>query len=163
MIVYKDTFDNHIDNIRQEGRYRDFLNIKRLADDFPYAIDSTTGKKIVLWCINDYLGMSRHLNVTTAAFEALGKHGLGSGGTRNIGGNNNCLTELEYELANLHHKESALVFTSGYVANDTSLSSLAKIMPDLVYFSDELNHASIIAGVCNSKAQKQIYRHIDYK
>lgn len=162
MVIYEDTFDNHINNIRQEGRYRNFLNIKRLADDFPYAINSVTGNKIVLWCINDYLGMSRHVDVITAAYDALSKHGLGSGGTRNIGGNNNCLTELECELASLHNKESALVFTSGYVANDTSLCSLAKIMPDLVFFSDELNHASIIAGICNSKAQKQIYRHIDY-
>ena len=162
MTFYSDKFKHHIQKITLEGRYRKFFNIKRLADDFPSAIDPLTGKKIVMWCINDYLGMSRHPKVLEASQDALNSHGVGSGGTRNIGGNNNHIVELEKDLANLHSKESALVFTSGYVANDTTLSSLAKIMPDIVFFSDELNHASIIAGICNSKSEKYVYNHLDY-
>ncbi|RYE05705.1 MAG: 5-aminolevulinate synthase [Rickettsiaceae bacterium] len=161
MILYNDIFTNRIELIKQEGRYRDFLCTKRLADEFPQAIELSSGKKIVMWCINDYLGMSRHPDVITASQEALTKHGIGSGGTRNIGGNNSYIVELEHELADLHNKAAALVFTSGYVANDTTLSSLARIMPDLVFFSDQLNHASIIAGICNSKAEKQIYEHLN--
>ena len=162
MTFYRDKFKHHIQKINLEGRYRKFFNIKRLAEDFPLAVDPTTGRKIVMWCINDYLGMSRHPRVLEASINALNAHGVGSGGTRNIGGNNNHIVELEKDLANLHEKESALAFTSGYVANDTTLSSLAKIMPDIVFFSDELNHASIIAGVCNSRAEKYIYNHLDY-
>ncbi|UCM85558.1 MAG: 5-aminolevulinate synthase [Rickettsia endosymbiont of Culicoides impunctatus] len=159
MFNYNNIFDNHITRIKQEGRYREFVPVQRQADNFPSAwyVD----KEIVMWCINDYLGMSKHPDVTKAALEATAKYGIGSGGTRNIGGNNSCIIELEQELATLHNKESALVFTSGYVANDTTLATLAKIMPNIVFFSDELNHASIISGICNSKAEKHIYRHID--
>jgi len=163
MTFYSNKFKYHIQNIRSEGRYREFFNIKRLADDFPLAVDPVTGKKIVMWCINDYLGMSRHPAVLEASLAALNAHGVGSGGTRNIGGNNNHIVELEKDLADLHNKESALVFTSGYVANDTTLSTLAKIMPEIVFFSDELNHASIIAGICNSRGEKHIYNHLDYQ
>ncbi|MGI4775490.1 MAG: 5-aminolevulinate synthase, partial [Janthinobacterium lividum] len=161
MTLYNNIFEDHIEQIRQEGRYRDFLCIKRLANEFPQAIEPSSGRKIVMWCINDYLGMSRHPDVIAASQEALTEHGVGSGGTRNIGGNNSYVVELERELAQLHNKESALVFTSGYVANDTTLSSLSKIMPGLVFFSDQLNHASIIAGICNSKAEKQVYDHLN--
>lgn len=161
MTFYKNKFEHHIQSIKAEGRYREFFNIKRLADNFPLAIDPLTGKKIVMWCINDYLGMSRHPDVLSASLSALNEHGVGSGGTRNIGGNSYHIVELEKDLANLHNKQSALVFTSGYVANDTTLSSLAKIMPDIVFLSDKLNHASIIAGICNSKAEKHIYNHLD--
>ncbi len=159
MSNYNNIFDNHITRIKQEGRYREFVPVQRQADNFPSAWYGD--KEIVMWCINDYLGMSKHPDVTKAALEATAKYGIGSGGTRNIGGNNSCIIELEQELATLHNKESALVFTSGYVANDTSLATLAKIMPNIVFFSDELNHASIISGICNSKAEKHIYRHID--
>jgi 5-aminolevulinate synthase len=156
---YNNIFDNHINIIKQEGRYREFVPVQRRVDNFPSAWSDDT--EIVMWCINDYLGMSKHPKVINAAIEAVSKYGVGSGGTRNIGGNNSCLIELEKELADLHNKESALVFTSGYVANDTSLATLARIMPEIVFFSDELNHASIISGICNSKAEKRIYRHLD--
>ncbi|MDR0296462.1 MAG: 5-aminolevulinate synthase [Rickettsia sp.] len=159
MSNYNNIFDNHITRIKQEGRYREFVPVQRQADNFPSAWYGN--KEIVMWCINDYLGMSKHPDVTKAALEATAKYGIGSGGTRNIGGNNSCIIELEQELATLHNKESALVFTSGYVANDTTLATLAKIMPNIVFFSDELNHASIIYGICNSKAEKHIYRHVD--
>ncbi len=114
-----------------------------------------------MWCINDYLGMSQHPIVLEAATKALADNGVGSGGTRNIGGNNYSIEELENEIADLHNKESALVFTSGYVSNDASLVSLAKIIPDLVFFSDELNHASMVAGIRNSKSEKYIYKHLN--
>lgn len=161
MLDYKNIFTSHVDKIKQEGRYRKFTQVKRLSGKFPYAWHSGMRKEVVMWCINDYLGMSQHPAVLQAAFEALKLNGLGSGGTRNIGGNNDAIVELENEIADLHQKESALAFTSGYVANEAALSSLAKIMPDIVFFSDELNHASIIAGLRNSKAEKHIYRHVD--
>ena len=158
---YDNIFKTHINQIQLEGRYREFVALKRQAGSFPKALNNTNNHEIVMWCINDYLGMSQHKDVLAAAACALSQYGLGSGGTRNIGGNNNTIIELEEELASLHNKESALVFTSGYVANDTTLSSLAKIIPNLTFFSDEANHASIIAGICNSRADKHIYRHID--
>lgn len=161
MFGYNRIFENHINNIKNEGRYREFLGISRLANNFPCAIDQATGKNIIMWCINDYLGMSTHPAVLEAAKNALTDNGVGSGGTRNIGGNNSAILELEIELSSLHEKEAALVFTSGYVANDTTLSSLAKIMPNLVFFSDEANHASIIAGISNARLEKHIYRHTD--
>jgi len=159
MSNYHTIFDKHLTKVKNEGRYREFVSIKRQADNFPLAWNNDS--QIVMWCINDYLGMSKHPAVIKASLEALDEFGLGSGGTRNIGGNNSKIIELESELASLHNKESALVFTSGYVANDTTLATLSKIIPDLIFFSDELNHASIIAGISHSKAEKHIYRHID--
>lgn len=159
--MYKEIFNSHIKKIRSEGRYREFVDLTRLSEEFPFAIDNTTGKKIILWCINDYLGMSRNKAVIAASKNAIDKSGAGSGGTRNIGGNNSFLLELEKTISTLHHKEKSLVFTSGYVANDATLVALAKIIPNLVYFSDELNHASIISGIRNSRAQKFIYSHND--
>ena len=158
---YNNIFITHINQIQQEGRYREFIALNRLAGDFPKALDRVNDHEIVVWCINDYLGMSQNQDVLDSAAIALSKYGVGSGGTRNIGGNNDTIVELESELAELHSKESALVFTSGYVANDTTLSSLSKIIPGLTFFSDEANHASIIAGICNSRADKYIYRHVD--
>lgn len=161
MLNYHEIFTSHIDQIKSEGRYRDFVGVLRQAGNFPYATYVPNGKKIVMWCINDYLGMSQHKAVLDAAIEGLKGSGTGSGGTRNIGGNNGALLELEATLANLHDKEKALVFTSGYVANDSSLVALAKIMPDIAFFSDESNHSSIIAGINNSKKDKFIYAHND--
>lgn len=161
MLNYHSIFDKHVQGIRQEARYREFVPVKRLAGRFPVAWHKGLDREIVMWCINDYLGMSQHPEVLKAARTALEEYGVGSGGTRNIGGNNVAVVELEAELAALHSKEAGLVFTSGYVANDTTLATLAKIMPDIVFFSDEANHASIIAGIRNSKAEKHIYRHID--
>jgi 5-aminolevulinate synthase len=156
--MYKSLLSNHISIIKSEGRYREFVPILRLADQFPYAVD-VDGRKIILWCINDYLGMSAHSLVREVAKDAVTKWGVGSGGTRNIGGNNKIILELEKNIANLHTKEASLVFTSGYVANDAALSALAQIMPNLVFISDEMNHASIINGMRNSRAKKVIYEH----
>lgn len=161
MTNYNNIFDRHINQIKQEDRYREFVGVQRIVGTFPNSLHTKTGKQVVMWCLNDYLGMSQHPDVLKAASLALMESGVGSGGTRNIGGNNKAVLELEEEIAQLHGKESALVFTSGYVANDTALSSLAKIMPELVFFSDEANHASIIAGIRNSKAEKHIYNHVD--
>lgn len=159
---YKQIFTNHIEKIKEEGRYREFVALKRQTENFPRAIlKAPDNKEIVMWCINDYLGMSRHQTVMKAALDVLYEYGVGSGGTRNIGGNNSMVVELEEEIAGLHNKEAALVFTSGYVANDTTLATLAKMIPDLVFFSDEGNHASMIAGIRNSRAPKYVYRHLD--
>lgn len=161
MFNYNSSFKNQINQIRSEGRYRDFIGLQRHAGDFPLASWGEDKKKITMWCINDYLGMSQNPKVMDAANKALLENGVGSGGTRNIGGNNYTIVDLEDELADLHSKDSALVFTSGYVSNDATLTTLAKILPDLVYLSDESNHASMIAGIKNSRTEKQIYRHLD--
>ena len=161
MFDYYSTFKDQIQQIKNENRYRDFTCLQRHAGKFPMSFVGEKMQSLVMWCINDYLGMSQHSQVIQAATDALLNNGVGSGGTRNIGGNNYAIVELESVLADLHNKESALVFTSGYVSNDASLTTLAKIMPNLVYFSDEFNHASMITGICNSKAEKFIYRHLD--
>lgn len=159
MVSYNNFFDNHLHSIKLEGRYRKFTCIKKSAKCFPYNICAQTGKKVLIWCTNDYLGMSFHPEVLSSAVLAVKQMGVGAGGTRNIGGNNNAIVELEELLAILHKKQKALVFTSGYVANDTTLQTLAKIIPGLVFISDEYNHASIIAGIRNSRAEKHIYFH----
>lgn len=159
MNYYQQKFNQAIDQLKLEGRYRLFHDLTRYADNFPTAYDHLRKKPVTIWCINDYLGMSRHPEVIAASIETIKKMGVGAGGTRNIGGTNHPLVKLELELALLHQKEAALVFTSGYVANDTSLTTLSKIMPELIYFSDEKNHASIIAGISNSKAKKRIFKH----
>lgn len=161
MSEYYSKFKSHVNNIKNEGRYRELLSLTRLSGEFPHAINEKNGDKIIMWCINDYLGMAQNSKVINAGTDALYKMGTGSGGTRNIGGNNSKITELENNLANFHEKEKALVFTSGYVANDTVLSTLAKIFPDLVYISDEENHASIIQGIRNSRCEKKVYKHLD--
>lgn len=161
MINYQNIFSSHIDKIKSEDRYRDFVGVIRLAGDFPFATYLPNNSKIVMWCINDYLGMSQHPAVQSAAIDTIKLAGAGSGGTRNIGGNNGYLIELEKTISSLHQKDSALVFTSGFVANDSTLVALGKIMPNLIFFSDEGNHASIISGINNSKKEKHIYRHND--
>jgi 5-aminolevulinate synthase len=161
MFDYNSSFKKQIQQIRNEGRYRDFIGLQRHAGSFPLASWGADKKPVTMWCINDYLGMSQNPKVIKAASDALIENGVGSGGTRNIGGNNYAIVELENELADLHNKEAALTFTSGYVSNDATLTTLAKILPDLVYLSDESNHASMIAGIKNSNTEKQIYRHLD--
>jgi 5-aminolevulinate synthase len=160
MQTYAEFFKKHVSQIKQEGRYREFLNIRRIAGDFPYAFCENTEKKIVMWCINDYLAMGQNQKIIQAGLDAIISMGTGAGGTRNIGGNNCKITELEKTLSRYHNKENALVFTSGYVSNETVLSSLSKIFPDIVYFSDEDNHASIIHGIRNSRAEKEVYEHL---
>lgn len=152
-------FQNTISKLRQENRYREFVDISRICGEFPCAINNASGKKITLWCSNDYLGMGQNKVAIDAAINALRQHGLGSGGTRNLSGTNHAIVELEKIIAKLHRKESALIFVSGYVANDSAICALAKIIPDLVIFSDEKNHASIISGVRNSGLEKNIFRH----
>lgn len=154
-------FQNTLAELKRENRYREFLDISRIRGQFPHAIDNKTGKRIVVWCSNDYLGMGQNQEAIVAAKNAVEDFGVGSGGTRNISGTNHPIVKLEKEVASLHGKEAALVFVSGYVSNDTTIQALAAIMPDLVIFSDEKNHASIIAGIRNSRLEKNIFRHND--
>ncbi|MPT47008.1 MAG: 5-aminolevulinate synthase [Sphingobium sp.] len=161
---YKHIFSQAIDRLHSEGRYRVFIEILRNKGAFPNArcFHGHNGPKpIIVWCSNDYLTMGQHPKVIAAMEEALHDVGAGSGGTRNISGNTHYHTELEAELADLHGKESALTFTSGYVSNEATLSTLAKLLPGCVIFSDELNHASMIAGIRNSGAEKHVFRHND--
>jgi len=164
MIVYDQIFDAAIDRLYSEGRYRFFIDILRNKGAFPNArcfAHHNGPKPITVWCSNDYLAMGQHPKVIEAMEEALHNVGAGSGGTRNIGGNTHYHVELEAELADLHGKEGALLFTSGYVSNDTTLSTLGKVLPGCVSFSDELNHASMIAGIRNSGCEKKVWRHND--
>lgn len=163
VMQYDNFFENALEGLKNDGRYRYFLNIKRLCGDFPYALyqDGLESRKVVVWCGNDYLGMGQHPQVRQAMHEAIDHYGVGSGGTRNISGSSTAHVELEEEIARLHQKESALVFTSGYVANEAALNTLATHLPQCVVLSDENNHASIIQGIRNSRAEKMIFRHND--
>ncbi|MEE4289207.1 MAG: 5-aminolevulinate synthase [Erythrobacter sp.] len=161
---YEQIFDAAIDRLHEEGRYRVFIDIMRNKGAYPNArcFHGHNGPKpITVWCSNDYLAMGQHDKVISAMETALHDVGAGSGGTRNIGGNTHFHVQLENELADLHGKEGALLFTSGYVSNDATLSTLGKLLPGCVVFSDELNHASMIAGIRNSGCAKRIYRHND--
>jgi 5-aminolevulinate synthase len=160
---YRQPFAEAIGRLKAERRYRVFADLERLADMFPRAIwHSPSGQReVTVWCSNDYLGMGRHDVVRGAMADMALKLGAGAGGTRNISGNNHPLVQLEGELADLHNKPSALVMTSGYVANEAAISTIAKLIPDCLLISDELNHASMIAGVKNSGCEKQIFRHND--
>jgi 5-aminolevulinate synthase len=163
-VNYEQIFDQAIDRLHSEGRYRVFIDILRNKGAYPNArcfAGHNGPKPITVWCSNDYLAMGQHPKVITAMEEALHDVGAGSGGTRNIGGNTHYHVDLERELADLHGKDGALLFTSGYVSNDATLSTLAKILPGCVIFSDELNHASMIAGIRNSGAEKKVFRHND--
>ncbi|MGI8943997.1 MAG: 5-aminolevulinate synthase [Qipengyuania sp.] len=161
---YGQIFDEAIGRLHAEGRYRVFIDIMRNKGSYPNArcfAGHNGPKPITVWCSNDYLAMGQHPKVVTAMEEALHDVGAGSGGTRNIGGNTHFHVQLERELADLHGKDGALLFTSGYVSNDATLSTLAKLLPGCVIFSDELNHASMIAGIRNSGCEKRVFRHND--
>ncbi|WP_446654108.1 5-aminolevulinate synthase [Blastomonas sp.] len=161
---YDQIFEAAIDRLHAEGRYRVFIDILRNKGAYPNArcFHGHNGPKpITVWCSNDYLAMGQHPKVISAMEEALHNVGAGSGGTRNIGGNTHYHIELEHELADLHGKDGALLFTSGYVSNDATLSTLARILPGCIIFSDELNHASMIAGIRNSGCEKRVFRHND--
>jgi 5-aminolevulinate synthase len=161
---YQKIFAQAIDRLHAEGRYRVFIDILRNKGSYPNArcfAGHNGPKPITVWCSNDYLAMGQHADVVAAMEEALHDVGAGSGGTRNIGGNTHYHVELEAELADLHGKEAALLFTSGYISNEATLSTLGKLLPGCVIFSDELNHASMIAGIRNSGCEKKVFRHND--
>jgi len=160
---YDAYFDSALADLRSECRYRVFADLERLAGRFPHAIWHTPqGKReVVMWCSNDYLGMGQHPKVVGAMVETATRMGTGAGGTRNIAGNNHPLIELERELADLHGKPAALVFTSGYVSNETGIATIAKLLPNCVILSDAFNHNSMIEGVRQSRVEKQIFRHSD--
>src|SRR5215813_12809647 len=163
-VDYARIFSSAIDRLYEEGRYRVFIDILRNKGAFPNArcfAGHNGPKPITVWCSNDYLSMGQHPKVVAAMEEALHDVGAGAGGTRNIGGNTHYHIELERELAELHGKEAALLFTSGYVSNDATLSTLAKILPGLIIFSDEFNHASMIEGIRHGGTAKYVFRHND--
>jgi 5-aminolevulinate synthase len=160
---YERIFKSAIERLHDEGRYRVFIDILRTKGQYPNAhcFGGNGPKPITVWCSNDYLSMGQHPAVVEAMEQALQEVGAGSGGTRNISGNTHYHTELEAELASLHGKEGALLFTSGYVSNEAALSTLGKLLPGCVIFSDELNHASMIAGIKHSGCEKRVFRHND--
>lgn len=158
---YDAIFAAALDQIRSEGRYRVFTELERMAGKFPRARSTHTGREVIVWCANDYLGMGQHPTVREAMKAAIDGMGAGAGGTRNISGNHHKITALEATVAELHNKEAGLVFTSGYVANEAGLSTLGAMLDDCVIFSDADNHASMIHGIRQSNAEKKIFRHND--
>jgi 5-aminolevulinate synthase len=162
-IDYHNYFTGALTRLHAERRYRVFADLERIAGRFPHALwHSPEGPiDVVIWCSNDYLGMGQHPKVVGAMVETATKMGTGAGGTRNIAGNNHPLVELERELADLHRKDAALVFTSGYISNETGISTLARLMPNCLILSDALNHNSMIEGVRQAHCEKQIFRHND--
>jgi 5-aminolevulinate synthase len=158
---YTNFFRELIETLKNEGRYRSFLPLKRQAAQPPFATSHQMAEPFTVWCSNDYLGMSRHPVVLKAMHETLDEAGCGAGGTRNIAGTSEYIVALEHSLADLHGKDAALVFSSGYVANQTALATLAQLLPDAIIFSDEKNHASIIQGIRLARCDKKIFRHND--
>lgn len=158
---YKDYFSDAISRLKEEGRYRVFTSLARYAGEFPKAKNCSGEGDVTIWCSNDYLGMGQNTKVIAAMRDAAQELGAGAGGTRNISGTNRAVVDLEAELADLHHKEAALAFVCGYIANEATLSTLATVLPSPVIFSDALNHASMIQGIKLGKQEKHVFRHND--
>ncbi len=163
---YQSIFEDAIDQLKAEKRYRVFADLERIVGRFPRALWRKEGREaepreIVVWCSNDYLGMGQHQSVLGAMIETAQGLGTGAGGTRNISGTSHPLVELEAELADLHGKEAGLVFTSGFVSNEAAISTIARLLPDCLILSDELNHASMIEGIRRSGCEKKLWRHND--
>jgi 5-aminolevulinate synthase len=161
---YNTFFENKINLLKAEGRYRVFATLERIAGQFPKAIyhaPDSSSREVTVWCSNDYLGMGQNPRVIEAMKKAIDRSGAGAGGTRNISGTTRYHVELEQAIARLHNKESGLVFTSGYTANEGALSTLTKLLPGCIVYSDEMNHASMIEGIRHGGAEKRIFRHND--
>src|SRR5471032_1477792 len=159
---YRAAFKEAVDQVRGEGCYRVFADLKRHRGAFPLATWTTPAgemRDVIVWCSNDYLGQGQNPVILEAMHRAIDEASSGSGGTRNISGNTHYHVELEAELADLHGKEAALLFTSGFISNDATLSTLAKLLPGLIIFSDELNHASMIEGMRRGGCDKRVFRH----
>lgn len=165
LVAHNRVFEDAVGAIRAEGRYRMFADIMRERGRFPHATlrlgDGAAAQPIVVWCSNDYLGQGQHEDVLAAAHAAIDAVGVGAGGTRNISGTTSFHVDLEQELASLHGKDAALLFTSGYVSNEATLSTFSKLFPDIWIFSDALNHASMIDGISKARCEKRIFRHND--
>jgi len=164
---YRQILEDRLNRLKAESRYRHFVALEREAGRHPFACHHPSGgaagesRDVIIWCSNDYLGMGQHPDVVKAMQDAVAAFGTGAGGTRNISGTSQAMVTLEAELAALHNRERALVFTSGYVANEASISALATQLPDCMIFSDEMNHASIISGIRHARVEKAIFRHND--
>jgi len=164
LLALKAAFQNSVEQVRSEGRYRVFADLKRVRGQFPQALRRRADgseQDVVIWCSNDYLGMGQHPDVLKAMQDEIERTGAGAGGTRNISGTTRSAVDLEAELAAWHGKEAALLFTSGYVGNEATLSTLQKILPGLIIFSDALNHASMIEGIRHGGGERHIFRHND--
>ena len=163
LLHYRDVFKSKLNQLVAENRYRHFVELERIVGAHPKAVwNAPDGKRdVTVWCSNDYIGMGHHPDVIAALQNAAGQHGAGAGGTRNISGTSASIVALEQELASLHNKQRALVLTSGYVANEASISALAGLLKGCIVFSDAMNHASIISGIRHARVEKAIFRHND--